>query len=245
MITRQGFTERQNGDDVEDKSLSSWSIGNLYKQAKVAFKNYSEGNVGLEGNRFFISHSSRKRTRYTGIARIAGAFGYEPIPACQKDLDRVPIERNAIGVDKRLDFSDIVFNDEALREGEGEYISNWIANSKSQELEGVKITPFDNLVRSRSPCLTRALNRLKSGKDIGVLVGHGGICESLLVGAVNSARPDNPVRDISEIGGPMTPESFALIEFQYDSKGIYNSWMRRDGVQYPVNLKILLANRIF
>lgn len=245
MITRQGFTERQNGEDITDKSLSPWSVGNLYKQAKDAFGEYMKDQVSDMGkNRFFISHSSRKRTYFTGIARVAGIFRYEPIPACQKDLQDIRIARNAIGLDKRLDFDDIIFNEDELRKGEEEYISNWVANSGSSNYEGSKITAFDEVVKTRKGCLARALNRLKSGKDIGILATHGGICEALLTAAINSSRSE-PVRDIVEIGGPVAPEGFALIQFQYDSKGIYNSWMQRNGIQYPINLKNLFTGNIF
>ncbi len=245
MITRHGLTQQREDDDVKNQSLTEQSIRDMYHQSQKALGTFvQDAGIELEGARFFIQHSPKKRARYTGLARVAGAFRCRPAPYSHELLDQIPFITYRAAPDERLDFEDLRLNDVALKKhGEVEYIARWMADPASPTYNDVRVTPFNDVVESRRPCLIEAINRLTRGEeDLGVIATHAGISEPLLTALVNSGRIDAPVEDIREIGGAVPREGFALVYLDEAKAGkVYNARMVRNGVEYPVSIENLRA----
>lgn len=195
---------------------------------------------GITYHQAFLTHSEKKRTLYTGKAILSGAFDIKPRPTSQEEADNISFGELEIEKDARLDYEDLQINrDAAKRDGELVYLTNWMANPESNSYEGLSITPFNELVRSRRFCLANAINRLSSEKDLGILVTHCAIAEPIAISIVNSARK-NPVKSFEEIGGLFDKEDFATLIIDYNQKsGLVEARFVRKDREYKVNLQNL------
>ena len=239
MITRHCVTARREGEPADDASLTPESIQEMYHSAKAALRGFVIDH-GVEPADVFVAHSHRRRTKYTGLTRVAGAYALQSTPSSHEDLDAMyegQVPQIELAVDPRLAFEDMKFNEGAFQtQGDKAYIARWVGNPVATDYDGVNITPFTESVRRKGPCLVDALGRLIRGeKGLGVLATHAGVAESLIAAAVNSGR-SSPVDNVDDIGGNVAREGFALIYLDGTPAGGCLASMVRDGRRYAVDL---------
>ena len=205
VLTRHGDTPEVDGerqDAVTDKSVRK-----LYDYTGSPLASFvRENNVSPQ--KVFLRHSDKKRTFYTGEAILAGALGFKPIPQSQDDLDKLDFSGVDIQEHTGLGYEGVLYNATELNKDFEGYLIRWLSDPQATEYEGVKITPYNQVIRTGRKTLVDALGLAINGeKDLGVLASHASVVEALTISAVNSGRK-SPVKNFNEIGGLFDREGF-------------------------------------
>ena len=240
VISRHGKTP--NGEDgLSLDSLLPESVNSLYEKARAELGDETAA-YNILPHASFLRHSDKVRTLNTGRSILAGIFGFEPKPEREEDLEESPhFRRIETAEDEMLSYENLKFNEDAIITlGLPQYIERWFAQPDATKYEGVEITPFNELLRTRRPCLADAVRILVRNKDIGVLGTHASIADALTMIAVNSARK-TPVTSFDEIGGQFEKEDFATLRVDYNPKSqIYEARLSRKEQDYKVDIGELL-----
>lgn len=218
MIGRHGNApQKKEGGSID--SLVDSAVPLLYDSVGRPLRDYD-----FEERRAFIIHSKALRTRLTAEAIIAGALGYER-PASVEELHEMGIgdKISFILQDNELNLRNPHCNMDVYRnEGSAGVLNYWLTNPDATEHDGKPITPYRKIVKSVQKSLSNALKILHSyanERDLGIFVTHGTLVEPILLSLVNTELdPENRVRDISEIGGPIEMGEFAKLEFKRDQR---------------------------
>jgi hypothetical protein len=242
LISRHGVKK---GNDIVPVSIAK-----LYAQNGGDLGDYCR-SCGASPKEGFLRHSNQIRTLRTGKAILAGAFQI-PIEASSEFLDTLTIPEIDVAEMKELCYpADLKFNEEAAKNKEAQYLSDWFAYPDATSYEGVEITPYRETAKQSQLGLESAMRHLMLHSDkgvfipsrkFGVLVTHAGITEGLIAAAINSGRPsDNPVQKLEEIGGPVPMEGYAKIHVDHNPKsGLYEAKLLRDCQSYNIDIEKLV-----
>ncbi len=242
MVTRHGIAEPRAGESREDPSLTDKSISNMYLQAQNTLR---EALLGTTYEGVFLVHSGKKRTIGTALTRATGVLGYQPAPSRIEDLDQLPdILRANMSVEPMLGFGDLVMDEVAYgKDGHDTYMANWTRDPNSGLYGATPVTPFNNVVRTRTKPLFDSLNQLArpdSNLRLGVLASHGGIVEATMVAGVNSGSR-RQVTNLGEVGGIVSKEGFGTFHVDVRPSGKIEVNFVRDGRAHPVDMYSLFV----
>jgi hypothetical protein len=218
MIGRHGNApQKKEGGSID--SLVDSAVPLLYDSVGRPLRDHD-----VKERRAFIIHSKALRTRLTAEAIIAGALGYER-PTSVEELREMHIgdKISFILQDNALNLRNPHCNMDVYRnEGSAGVLNYWLTNPDATEHNGKPITPYRKIVKSVQRSLSNALNILHSydnERDLGIFVTHGTLVEPILISMVNTGlNPENRVRNISEIGGPIEMGEFAKLEFKRNQR---------------------------
>ncbi len=226
----------KNGNDIVPESLAR-----LHAFGQTSLYDFvSQYSVTPEQT--FVRHSNEIRTLRTAKAITAGAFQI-PLEFSTQGVDSLALPVKNILQSQSLCYpSNFKFNAEAIKqEGEAVYVTNWVNSPDAKEYKGVEVTPLkDILIQARRGLENALRGSLREDMKLGILATHAGIVEAYAINAINSAREQVPVENISEIGGPFPMEKGFVIQIDKSQKsGTYNAKLIRDNQEYPIDLNNL------
>lgn len=238
VLTRHGVKPKTGNLEVDSKvdAINPESIRRIYDNTGIPLREFVEdNNVTLETS--FLRHSDKKRTVQTGKAVLAGAFGFQPTPESQEDLDRFYFVGVDIKQDDRLGYEGTKFNTKKLFANMALYIDNWLAAPNATECDGVPITPYNEVIRAGKDTLVDALGQVIEGeKDLGVIASHASVVDAIALSAINSAIP-TPAQSFDQIGGQFEEEGYATLTIDQDTKsGLYKATLQRNGQNYKIDI---------
>jgi len=239
MITRHGDAPKDDNGMSMD-SLIAESVGRLYDQGQQ----FNEAELGgIDTSRILVRHSDKKRTISTAKARIAGIRGLSK-PEDEEDLanyvfDGVRFDEDA----DRVGYRDLKLNMALAGEiGFDAYQDRWLADPDAATMGGEEITPFNELIRTRTPVLADVINEMhETGIDFAIVSGHGALSEAMTMGAANTARA-RPIRTYNTIGGLYPVEGYSALVMDTDTEtGKTEGRIIRpgEGISLPVDVEAL------
>ena len=192
---------------------------------------------GFDEGNSVLAHTKAKRTRTTGEAVLAGAFGYKR-PETVEQLAKIYDGGNldVVVQDNRLNLRSPQGNMTLYKKhGAGQGINFWLANPDATEHEGEKICPYNNIEPATKSSMRDAVRRLVSNdNDLGVVVTHASMVEPCMFALVNSARK-YPVDKVEDIGGILDMAEFGQLKIE-KSSGVYKATLNIKGQDYAVDL---------
>ena len=240
VITRHGKTPINPENNMSMDNLLDESVQSIHRNTGDSLRDFVvEYDVRPEDS--FVKHSGKKRTVYTAKAILSGAFGLQ-FPQSEADLDRLNLRDINFSEDPMLSYEGIKSNTDKFFKDMSGYTNRWFADPDATQYDGVEITSFNDLIKTRKNTLVDALGYMINGdKDLGILSTHGTIAEPLVMAAINSGRFGAPVTSFDQIGGQFDKEDYATITLDHNPRSdSYLARIERDSLAYRVDVRKLI-----
>ncbi len=181
-----------------------------------------------------MKHSDQKRTLHTARVVLAGAYNI-PIPTTKGELQSLEFQNFLSKEEPGLSYTSLDINFDAIKSmGEEAYLEWLVKNPNSEELDGKRVTPWNQMLRSGRNSLKDAITYANMRTTpLGIIVSHSGLTEPLVLAAVNTGR-QIPLTDPREIGGWIPMEGYAILSLEGNSGEV-----QRNGEKYRVDLSNL------
>lgn len=236
LTTRHG--EKQSGEGQDKERITDKSVQSLYDKANEKFGNFIYDN-DVDTENIGVRHTDKVRT-ITSVNAILNGIAGIGLPS-REQLAKPMFGKAQYVEDPRLGYTGLAFNLEAIEaEGPDEYVKKWASKPNSTDYEGKKVTSFNEVIRRVRPCLSEAIKKLTTDKEVDPRIlemfsGHAGTTDAVLVAAMTKGDlPDT--YDINQFGGGMKMEDNFMITLDKSGSGIYTVELSRNDEKYELNL---------
>jgi hypothetical protein len=201
IIARHGQKPADGSDTIVPEAIPQ-----LYSAASK-FPGREIGETGIDASNAFLEYSGAQRTLATGKVLYAGASQIT-LPRTVHFAMGIPVETSE---NPLLNFKDLKFDkDEFMRMTEPVWIDLWMRNPENPAQLSEGTTPFREIYERRKEVAGRAVERLKNGSNLGILVSHAGFAEAVTMGLIGKVVPPE------EIGGAFKMGDYATLTCDYN-----------------------------
>ena len=265
LLGRHGVAPQKKAPEVGSlDSIEDESIQRMYADSRLNLRPYftrvetADAYVGpfMPGVQLAdvqLVHTPKVRTKVSGMARLAGAFGLEPTPQNADDVlgTKYPgLHSVSTRVESNLDYrtdqmNTAVYARKGPTGGPAANLNHWLQNPTATEHEGVKgIAPFATWIGPRG--VLAAQNIVKdavNGKKAVFAIGHATSIDPVVIALVESSG--KKVGSCDDFGGAFDMEDYAMlfVDINHDSGKVLAN-LSRKGKDYPVDLQRLAERRV-
>lgn len=246
LIGRHGQApQKQEGGSID--TLVPEAVQELYargsREGKAMVAEYK-----ATPDRVFLNHTDARRTRYTGLAFLIGAFGLTSIirsetpPQSVDDLADYIVDVD-IGVNKALSIRKPNVNQAVVKDPRdySPAIDYWLQHPEATEHQGEPIESYATLLPRCVEGIKAPIHKLVNNplRYIGVVITHATIIEPVVIALIASERSSPRIKRTADIGGGFDMGEFAALTIDRTQGGVYTASLNVKGVSYRVDISQL------